>query len=104
MKTKQEDKGKADKREREADKKTEGKAARNQGMTDVSSPGASSSHQAAVPAPTGPSVAASGKRAPDVTWNDDEAPDKVQKILSICIGQGPQTKEERSERTCMPTT
>ena len=70
----QEDKGKTDKREREADEETEGKAARNQGMTDVDSPGASSSHQAAVPAPTGPSVATSGERTLEVTWNDDEAP------------------------------
>ena len=23
-----------------------------------------------------------------MTWNDDEDPDKVQKILSICVGQG----------------
>lgn len=89
MKMKREDKKKADKRERDADTETEGKAARNQGMTDVSSPVTSSSHQAAVssptashqlavPAPTGPSVATLGERTLEVTWNDDEAPDKVQ--------------------------
>ena len=60
VKTKQEDKGKTDKRERDDEKETEGKAARNQGMTDVSSPGASSSHQAAAPGPTGPGVTTSG--------------------------------------------
>ena len=84
VKTKQEDKGEADKREREADKEKEGTAARNQGMTDVSSPGASSSHQSAVPSPTGPSVATSGQRTLEATWNDDEPRYGV----SICIGQG----------------
>lgn len=86
-KTKKEDKGKADKREREAEKETEGNAARNQGTTDVSSPGASSSHLAAAPNVSVPGVTTSGKRTLDVTWNDDEAPDKAQQILSTCTGQ-----------------
>ena len=50
MKAKREDKGEADKRERDDEKDVQVKAARNQqGMTDVSSPGASSSNKAAGP-------------------------------------------------------
>ena len=68
-----EDKEKADKSDSGDEKDEEVKAAINQGMTDVSSPGASSSHQAAAPSAgvpgTGPSV--SGKRTLEVTWNDD---------------------------------
>ena len=56
---------------------------------DVSSPGASSSHQAVAPAPRG---VATGKRTLDEAWNEDEAPDKVQKILSIGIGKGATVK------------
>ena len=73
-KTKKEDQGKADKREREDEKEIEVKAARNQGMTDVSSTGASSSHQAAAPSVGVPGVTTSGERTLEVTWNDDEAP------------------------------
>ena len=66
-------------------------------MADVSSPGASSSHQAAAPSAgvpvPGAGQSASGKRTLEVTWNDDEAPDQVQKILSICVGQGAADKK-----------
>ena len=59
---------------REDEKETEVKAARNQMMTDVSSPGAASSHQAAAPTSGGvPGVTTTGKRTLGVTWNDDEA-------------------------------
>ena len=34
-----------------------------------------------------------GKRALRETWNEDEAPDKVPKILSICVGQGASGKK-----------
>ena len=40
-----------------------------------------------------PGVTTTGERTLEVTWNDDEAPDKVQKILSICIGQGAADKK-----------
>ena len=34
-----------------------------------------------------------GKRALNETWNEDEAPDKAQEILSICVGQGASDKK-----------
>ena len=81
-----------DKDEDDADKSSKKKAARNQGMVDVSSPGASSSNQA-VPPSAQPGVVGAGERTLNETWNEDEAPDKVQKILSICIGQGVSDKK-----------
>ena len=59
MKTRQETRENADKRERETEQEKEMKTARNQGMIDVSSPGASSSHQTVAPATGGTT---SGKR------------------------------------------
>ena len=82
--TRQEAREKADKRERETEQEKEMKTARNQGMIDVSSPGASSPHQAVAPVPR---CVTNGERTLDEACNEDEAPDKVQKILSICIGQ-----------------
>ena len=73
----------------------EEKTARQQGMTDVSSPGASSSGQASDPSKFSNSASPGGvgERSLDVTRNDDEAPDKVQKIMSICIGEGAADKK-----------
>ena len=87
MKTKQEVIVKAQKREREDEKGMEEKTARQQGMTDVSSLGAFSSGQAPDPSKSSsPAIpGATGNRYLDETRNDDEAPDKVQKIMSICI-------------------
>ena len=56
-------------------------------MTDVSSPGASSSTQIIAPSiPPGPPLIVVGKCELDDMRNDDEAPEKVQKTMSVCVG------------------
>ena len=57
-------------------------------MVDVSSPGAASSNQAPPPSPQPGIARGAGARMLNETWNEDEAPDKSQNILSICVGQG----------------
>ena len=61
-------------------------------MTDVSSPGAASSNQVPPPSMQPGVVRGAGKRTLNETWNEAEAPDKAQKILSICVGQGASDK------------
>ena len=74
-------------------------------MTDVSSPGASSSTQIIAPSiPPGPALIVAGKRELDDMRDDDEAPEKVQKIMSVCVGEAAADKRERSERKNMMKT
>ena len=57
-------------------------------LPDVSSPGAASSGQA----PVDTSVPTE-KRLLKEEWNEDEAPEKAQKISSICVGYGASDKK-----------
>ena len=58
-------------------------------MTDVSTPGATSSNTAIAPSiPIGPNPIRLGKRQADGSPDEDEAPEKAQKVMSICVGQG----------------
>ena len=56
-------------------------------MRDDSSLGAASSNQAPTAVPSG-----TEKRTLTETVNEDEAPDKAQNILIICVGQGASDK------------
>ena len=88
-KAKQEKKERSQKREREQEKGMSDQAARQQRTTDGSSPGASSSGQLTTPSiPTGRNNSTSEKRRLDDRCDDDEAPEKAQKIMSVCIGVG----------------
>ena len=62
-------------------------------MVDVSRPGAASSSQAPPPGAQPGITSGAGKRTLTESWNEDEAPDKAQKILSICVGQGASDKK-----------
>ena len=64
-------------------------------MSDVSSPGAASSNQAPPLIAQPRTTSGTEKRTLAETWNEDEAPDKAQKILSICVGQG--ASDEKGE-------
>ena len=77
------------KRDRDTEADDGDKAARQVGMSDVSNPGAASSNTPIAPSiPTGPNNSRSTKREADSTPDDDEAPEKVQRIMSVCVGQG----------------
>ena len=80
-KTRTNDPVKIQKRPRENETEMEEKAARQNGMTDVSSPGASSSVLISAPSiPLGPPIPSQGKRELDKVCDDDEAPEKSQKL------------------------
>ena len=78
----QEARGKAEKRgletgeerEKKDSKGQNGEASEDRDMRDASSPGAASSNQAPTAAPSG-----TEKGTLTETWNEDEAPEKVQK-------------------------
>ena len=58
-------------------------------MTDVSTATASSSSTSIAPSiPVGPNMHGSIKRELGDARDDNEAPEKSQKIMSICVGQG----------------
>ena len=59
----------------------------------ISSPGASSSNMVGPPQHTNRCRGGAGARTLHETLNEDEAPDKVLKFLSICIGQGASDKK-----------
>ena len=65
-------------------------------MIDVSSPGAASSNQAPPPSIQPGVATGAGKRTLNDTWNEDEAPDKTQKILVSVLVKELQIREERS--------
>lgn len=58
-------------------------------MTDVSTTTGSSSSTLIAPSiPIGPNIKGPAKRELNDACKDDEAPEKAQKIMSTCIGQG----------------
>ena len=62
-------------------------------MVNVGSPGAASSSHATPPSAQPGITSGAGKGTLAEPCNEDEAPDKAQKILSICVGQGASDKE-----------
>ena len=82
------DASKIQKRPRDQEADEDEKAARQDGMTDASTPGAASPNTIIAPSiPIGPNTGRAIKREADSAPNDDEAPEKVQTIMSICVGQ-----------------
>ena len=83
------DASKIQKRPRDQETDESEKTARRDGMTDVNTATASSSSTSIAPSiPVGPNMQGSIKRELDDARDDDEAPEKAQKIMSICVGQG----------------
>lgn len=107
VKTKQEAREKAEKREREveeekgkkASREQEGNVPKGQGMVDVhSTGGVSSISSQAPPSSAQPGIATgAGKRTFAEPWNEDGAPDKAQKIFSICVGRGAFDKKGKGQ-------
>ena len=65
------------------------KTARQNGMTDVSIATASSSSIAIAPSiPIMPNMGRAAKRESSDARDEDEGPEKSQKMMSICVGQG----------------